>query len=109
MADLTLQNPSPPGTSFLIAGGLYWTGSGWSAVMSNPYFGTQWQFYQSPIRGLAGPASGIATELANLDIPYSVSDEIPPGTVNRAQAFAQGVTPTDAVTSRNTGLINSFN
>src|SRR5215475_14502142 len=106
MADPAPQNLAAPALSSL---GLYWTGTGWSAVMSNPYFQTNYMFYQSPLRGAAGPAEQIASDLTSLGINYQVIDQVPEGAVNRLQAFQYGITPSDAVTPRNTGIINNYN
>ena len=89
--------------------GLNMTAAGWSAVLNNPYFGTQWTFYRSPITGLAGPAPAIAENLTNLGIAYNVVDQVPQNAVTRAEALAQRLTLTDAVTASNTGIINNFN
>src|SRR5215475_4507128 len=72
MADPAPQNLAAPALSSL---GLYWTGTGWSAVMSNPYFQTNYMFYQSPLRGAAGPADQIARDLTSLGINYQVIDQ----------------------------------
>src|SRR5262245_16783984 len=106
MSDTITTFPAAP---VFTTSGLYLIGSGWSAVMTNPYFSTTYMFYQSPIRGLAGPGQQIATDLTSLGINYRVINEVPPGAVDRTEAFVRGIAPSDAVTPRNTGLINNFN
>src|ERR1700730_15969618 len=76
-------------TAFTLSG-LYTTAWGWSQVMNNPYVGTLYQFYMSPIRDAAGPTDATATALTHYGIPYQVSDVVPPGVLNYDQAYQAG-------------------
>src|ERR1700761_3656828 len=88
--------------------GLVWTGTGWSQVMANPYFGTTYIFYRSPLTGVAGPTDGIAADLTSLGINYRVIDQVPSGAVDRTAAFQFEITTSDAVTRQNTGKIVNY-
>src|SRR6476659_9905704 len=83
-------SPTWPFASMITSLGLYWTGTGWSKVTNNLHTGTVWQFYQSAITGVAGPANATANELTQLGISYRVSNQLPPYSIDRATAAATG-------------------
>ncbi len=89
------------GTSIIVGVGGYLTQLGFNKVLRNPYFGSNWIFYQSPIRGVAGPAANIAVELNSLGISYQVINEVPQGALSYADAAQRGI--------YNRGVINNIN
>ena len=93
------NNYVAPGVSMAPVG-LYYTGLGWSAVLSNPNLATKWGFFESPITGLSGPSTRLSDALAVNRIGSIEFPGAPDGSYTLSEGFSRGY---------NRGQINNFN